>query len=176
MKTVPRDDTRLRRFAENMRNLLPQEAADCFKGGALVGGCVVIASALDVASSAAQGLRHDDRTGRIREKALRSFVRDYFPSPYSKVNWYTQFRNPLVHNFCPRGLEMVHRDHLRQKHLRPIKVNGRDYTCVHVIQLCDDFIAAMKSFADAIEQDRDLAKCVRQYIGNHHVLDPRDIE
>lgn len=183
-------NNKLNLFLDNIERLYPNEAASCFhiqlnrdssitidnkKGlGALVGGCIIIATVMDIASSASEGLKWNETKGQMRSRAMKEFVGTYFPRKYRAINWYGQFRNPLVHNFCSKGLELTHLERCRSKHLKNCFVGGERRICVHIFELLSDVSASMRRFCDQVRTDPSLEKRVRRYIGHYGVLQPRD--
>jgi hypothetical protein len=179
---------RIERFLDNIERLFPKEIASCFhvdldsdgrvlldeKGdlGALVGGCILIAVVLDIASSAAKGLKWNEYSGEKHSKAMSHFIKTYLPGPYRAVNWYVQFRSPLVHNFCPKRLELTHHKRFRSRHLKEVQVKGEHRICVHIFQLLDDVTFALKTFARDVRTNPDLYRCVKRYVGHYGVLEP----
>lgn len=183
-------DARTEKFLDNIERLIPNEIAKCFgvkfessgrvvldekRGlGALVGGCVLIAAALDIASSAAKGLKWSEYRGNKRSEAMKEWVRNYLPNPYRAINWYSKFRSSLVHNFCPMELELTHHERFRPRHLKEVPVKGKQRICIHIFQLLEDLNEALKSFANQTKGDRELYKCVKRYAGNYPVLEPHN--
>jgi hypothetical protein len=188
-KDLKRDD-RTENFLENLEGLIPNEIASCFgvrfessgcvvldekRGlGALVGGCVLIAAALDIASSAAKGLKWREYGGKERSEAMKEWVKNYLPSKYRAINWYSKFRSPLVHNFCPMELELTHHERFRPRHLKEVPVKGKQKICVHIFQLLEDLNEALKSFSKKTKVNPKLYKCVKRYASNYPVLEPRN--
>jgi hypothetical protein len=190
---MPKDFKRVGRtdkFLDNIERLIPNEIASCFgvsfdlngravidkkRGlGALVGGCVLIAAALDIASSAAKGLKWTEYSGKKHSNAMKEWTRDYLPSPYRAINWYRDFRSALVHNFCPAKLELTHHDRFRSRHLKEVRVKGKNRTCVHIFRLLEDLNKGLEHFAKQVRVNPDLYKCVNRYVTNHPVLEPRN--
>jgi hypothetical protein len=190
---MPRDlkrDDRTEKFLNNIERLIPNEIASCFgvrfessgrvvldekRGlGALVGGCVLIAAALDIASSAAKGLKWREYRGKERSEAMKQWVKNYLPSTYRAINWYGKFRNSLVHNFCPIDLELTHHGKFRMRHLKHVSVKGKQRICIHIFQLLEDLNEALNSFAKETKVNPELYKCVKRYAGNYPVLEPRN--
>jgi|MudIll2142460700_1097286.scaffolds.fasta_scaffold67336_1 hypothetical protein len=185
-----RRHNRIERFLDNIEHLFPREIASCFHVtfdsdghvvidenedfGALVGGCILIAAVLDIVSSASKGLKWNEYNGEKHSKAMGNFIKHYLPSPYQAVNWYTQFRSPLVHNFCPKRLELTHHKRFRSRHLKEVQIKGEPRICVHIFQLLDDVTFALKNFAKDVRTDSDLYRRVKRYVGHHGVLEPRN--
>jgi hypothetical protein len=183
-------DARTENFLDNIEGLIPNEIASCFgvrfessgrvvldekRGlGALVGGCVLIAAALDIASSAAKGLKWREYGGKERSEAMKEWVKNYLPSKYRAINWYSKFRSSLVHNFCPMELELTHHERFRPRHLKEVSVKGKQRICVHIFQLLEDLKEALKSFAKETKVNPKLYKCVKRYASNYPVLEPRN--
>ena len=181
---------RTEKFLDNIERLIPKEIASCFgvrfepnghvvldekRGlGALVGGCVLIAAVLDIASSAAKGLKWSDYRGKERKEAMKEWVINYLPSKYRAINWYNKFRNSLVHNFCTIGLELTHHERFRPRHLKEVRVKGKQRICVHIFQLLEDLNEALKTFAKETKVNPKLYKCVKRYARNYPVLEPRN--
>lgn len=187
---LKRDD-RTEKFLDNIERLIPEEIARCFgvriessgnvvldekRGlGALVGGCVLIAAALDIASSAAKGLKWSDYKNNERKEAMKEWVINYLPSKYRAINWYNEFRNSLVHNFCPIDLELSHLERFRPRHLKEVQVKGKQrLICVHIFQLLEDLNEALRAFAKETKANPELYKCVRRYARNYPVLERRN--
>lgn len=188
-KDFKRDD-RTEKFLDNIERLIPKEITSCFgvrfepsdhvvldekRGlGALVGGCVLIAAALDIASSAAKGLKWIEYRGNERSDAMKEWVRNYLPSPYRAINWYSKFRSSLVHNFCPVELELTHHERFKPHHLKEVRVKGKQRICIHIFQLLEDLNEALKTFAKETKVNPKLYKCVKRYARNYPMLEPRN--
>jgi uncharacterized protein YutE (UPF0331/DUF86 family) len=190
---MPRDlkrDDRTEKFLNNIERLIPNEIASCLGArfeqsghvvldekrslGALVGGCVLIAVALDIASSAAKGLKWSEYKGKERKEAMKEWVKNYLPSTYRAINWYSKFRNSLVHNFCPTDLELTHHERFRLRHLKEIRVKGKQRICAHIFQLLEDLYEALKTFVKEAKENPELYKCVKRYASNYPLLEPRN--
>ncbi len=100
----PKLDYNIERFLDNLARVFPKEIASSFHVdfdpsghvvpeakedlGALVGGCILIAVSLDIAGSAAKGLKWNEYNGKKRSEAMKHFVEIYLPKSYRMVNWY----------------------------------------------------------------------------------------
>jgi len=187
---------RAEQFLSNLEKLWPDEIAACLgvrllgdgsvedkderRRRALVGGCVLVAVVLDLASSSAKGLKWNETSGKKRSNAMREFVKDYMPSAYRSTNWYSQFRSPLVHNFCPSGLELTHAAKLRQRHLKKLKVSvdgiRKDRQCVHVFQLFEDVTRGLRCFVADARADKALYQRVKRYASHYGALEIHEVD
>jgi hypothetical protein len=183
-------DNRTETFLQNIGQLIPNEIAKCcgvrFESsgrvvphqtgtfGSVVGGCVLIGTALDIASSAAKGLKWSEYRGNERSEAMKEWVKNYLPSSYRAINWYSKFRSPLVHTFCPTELELTHHERFRPRHLKKVRVRGAQRICIHVFQFLEDLNEALKGFVRQVNLNLGLYKCVKRYANNYPVLEPRN--
>lgn len=181
-------DKKVELFLDNIERLWPNEIACCYgvcldkngnvcvsqNLGALMGGTVLIAVVLDLASSAAKGLKWNEPSGKKHSDAMKEVVRDYLPKSYQSINWYTQFRSPLVHNFKAKNIELTHLEEFRHKHLKLVSVKGKKVKCVHIFALFEDVIRGLRNLASDARKDAELYRNIKIFIGNYGVLEPRD--